>query len=155
LGRKDLIAAAGLNANPHCGTLGRMMKVGKEDMVALLAAVERFVKTDAAAEWREFSRRLGVLEAAVADVPTVRGERIVPPIANHVPHLQLTWDERRLKLTRAHVTRELAAGDPSIRIGRVPGTGDRGILISVLTLQEGEERVVADRLRAILTKASG
>src|SRR6202040_4438430 len=46
LGRRDLVEAAKLNTNPHCGTIGRMMKVGKEDMVAVLAAVERFVRLD-------------------------------------------------------------------------------------------------------------
>src|SRR5437870_4799938 len=58
LGRRPLIEAAKLNANPHCGTIGRMMKVSKEDMVALLAAVERFVKLDHKAEWREYERRI-------------------------------------------------------------------------------------------------
>ncbi|HKA06186.1 MAG TPA: aminotransferase class V-fold PLP-dependent enzyme [Gemmataceae bacterium] len=155
LGRKDLIGAAKLNANPHCGTIGRMMKVGKEDMVALLAAVERFVKLDHAAEWKEMERRLGVIETAVKKVATVECERIVPPIANHVPHLQIAWDESRVKITREKVTQELAAGDPPIRIGRVAGTGDKGILVSVLTLQDGEERIVADRLGEILKKAAG
>ena len=64
-------------------------------------------------------------------------------------------DERRVTTTPAKVTRALADGDPPIRIGRVAGTGTKGILISVLTLQDGEERVVADRLSAILRAASG
>src|SRR5207248_1171349 len=54
LGRKDLVEAAKRNANPHCGTIGRMMKVGKEDLVALLVAVERFVRMDHQAEGKEF-----------------------------------------------------------------------------------------------------
>jgi L-seryl-tRNA(Ser) seleniumtransferase len=153
LGRKDLVEAARQNTNPHCGTIGRMMKVSKEDMVALLAAVERYVRLDHKAEWREWERRLGVIERAVKGVPTLRCERIVPPIANRVPHLLLTWDERRVRLTRARLTRELAAGDPPIQIGRVSGTGDRGVLISVFMLQAGEDRLVAERLRAILEKA--
>jgi L-seryl-tRNA(Ser) seleniumtransferase len=155
LGRKDLIEAGKRNANPHCGTIGRMMKVSKEDMIALLAAVERFVRLDHKAEWLEWDRRLGVIEKAVGAVPAVECERIVPEIANHVPHLIVAWDEKRFKLTREQVTRQLMAGDPPIQIGRVSGTGDKGILISVLTLQEGEERVVAERLRAILAKAAG
>jgi D-glucosaminate-6-phosphate ammonia-lyase len=155
LGRKDLIEAAKRNTNPHCGTVGRALKVGKEDMVALLAAVERYVRTDHKAEWREWERRLGVIEQALKDVPTLRCERVVPPIANHVPHLLLTWDEKRSKLTPARLARELAAGDPPIQIGRVAGTGDKGALVSVFTLQEGEERIVADRLQAILSKALG
>jgi L-seryl-tRNA(Ser) seleniumtransferase len=154
LGRKDLIEAARKNTNPHCGTIGRMMKVSKEDMVALLAAVERYVRLDHEAEWREWERRLGVVEEALRDVPTLQCERIVPPIANHVPHLLLSWDEKRLKRTRADVTKELAAGSPPILIGRVSGTGDKGILISVLTLQEGEDRIVAERLHAIFKKKS-
>src|SRR5262245_4842609 len=154
LGRKDLIDAAKLNANPNCGTIGRMMKVSKEDMVALWAAVERFVKTDPLAEAKEFDRRLGVIEAAVKGLSTVESERITPPIANHVPHLILTWDEKRVRITRERVTKELADGDPSIRLARVVGTGDKGLLISVLTLQEGEEQIVASRLAEILTKAA-
>ena len=154
LGAKDLIAAAKLNTNPHCGTIGRMMKVSKEDMVACLAAVERFVRVDHKAEEREWQRRIGVIEDALKDVQTLQAERIFPAIANHVPHLLLTWDERRMKLTPAQVTKELAAGDPPIIVGRVSGTGDKGLLISVFVLQDGEERIVAERLQAILKKAA-
>ncbi len=154
LGRKDLVEAARRNANPHCGTIGRMMKVSKEDMVALLAAVERYVRLDHKAEWREWERRLAVIEAALKDVPTLQCERIVPPIANHVPHLILSWDEKRVKTTRERLTRDLADGDPPILIGRVSGTGDRGVLISVFVLREGEDRVVAERLRGLLEKAA-
>jgi L-seryl-tRNA(Ser) seleniumtransferase len=153
LGRKDLIAAAKLNTNPHCGTIGRMMKVSKEDMVALLAAVERFVRLDHQAEWKELERRIGVIEQTLKDIPTLEAERIVPPIANHVPHLVLSWDEKRVHLTREAVTRKLAEGDPPIQIGRVGGTGDKGILVSVFMLQAGEERIVAQRLHAIFKKA--
>jgi L-seryl-tRNA(Ser) seleniumtransferase len=152
LGTKDLIEAAKLNANPHCGTIGRMMKVSKEDMIALLAAVERYVRSDHKAQWREWERRIGVIEDTIKKVPTLECERIVPPVANRVPHLLLSWDEKRLRITRAQLTKELASGEPSIQIGRVSGTGDRGILISVLTLQDGEERIVAARLRQLLTR---
>jgi L-seryl-tRNA(Ser) seleniumtransferase len=153
LGRRRLIEAAKLHANPHCGTIGRMMKVSKEDMVALVAAVERFVKLDHQAEWREWERRIGVIEDSLRDIPTLEFERIVPPIANHVPHLVLSWDEKRLQVTRAQLTRRLAESRPPILIGRVSGTGDRGVLISVLTLQPGEERIVADCLRTILRQS--
>jgi L-seryl-tRNA(Ser) seleniumtransferase len=154
-GRRRLIEAAKRNANPHCGTIGRMMKVSKEDMVAVLAAVERFVRLDHKAEWREWERRVGVLEEAVKGVPTLECERVVPPVANSVPHLLVSWDERRLGLTRERLTKELASGDPPILIGRVRGTGDKGVLFSVLTLEAGEDKLVADRLRAIFKKASG
>jgi L-seryl-tRNA(Ser) seleniumtransferase len=154
LGAKDLVAAAKLNTNPQCGTIGRMMKVSKEDMIACLAAVARFVHMDHKAEEREWQRRIGVIEEALKDIPTLQAERIVPAIANHVPHLLLTWDEKRLKLTPAQVTKELAAGDPPIIVGRVSGTGDKGLLISVFVLGEGEERIVAERLQAIVKNAA-
>jgi L-seryl-tRNA(Ser) seleniumtransferase len=153
LGRKDLIVAAKLNTNPHCGTIGRMMKVSKEDMVALLAAVERYLRTDHQVEWREYERRIAVIEKALEGIPTLECERVVPPIANHVPHLILSWDEKRLRLTRERLTRELAAGHPPIQIGRVSGTGDKGVLISVFVLEPGQEQIVAERLRALLNRA--
>ena len=96
-----------------------------------------------------------MIEKALKDIPTLACERIVPPIANHVPHVILSWDEKRLKITRQRLTRELADGDPPIQLGRVSGTGDKGVLISVFALQDGEEQIVADRLRAILTRMSG
>lgn len=154
LGRKDLIAAARLNANPNCGTIGRALKVGKEDMVALLAAVERFVKLDPVAERKEFERRIAVIEAAVKPVAGVACERVTPEVANHMPHLQVAWDETKVRIARDKVTRELADGSPSIRIGRVPGTGDKGILFAVHTLQEGEAEIVAARVAEILKKAA-
>ena len=111
VGRKDLIEAAKKNANPHCGTIGRMMKVSKEDMIALLAAVERFVRLDRKALTRQWNGA-STGSKGRCQVPTFKCERVVPPIANHVPHLLLTWDEKRLQLTREELTRELAEGDP-------------------------------------------
>ena len=107
LGRKDLIEAGKLNANPHCGTIGRMMKVSKEDMVALLAAVERFVRLDHKAEWRAWEQSIALIEKALKDIPTLECKRVVPPIANHVPHLVLSWDERRVM--QRHIAETLPA----------------------------------------------
>lgn len=152
LGRKALIDAAKQNTNPYGRTIGRMMKVGKEDMIAVLAAVERFVHLDHPAEWRRLEAMIDLIESGVKDVPTVSCKRMVPPIANHVPHLIITWDEKRLKRTRDQLTRELAAGDPPVKLGRVSGTGDDGLLISVLTLQEGEAEIVGKRIRGLLMR---
>jgi L-seryl-tRNA(Ser) seleniumtransferase len=153
LGRKDLVEAAKLNTNPHCGTIGRMMKVSKEDMIALLAAIELYVRIDHQAEWKDWEERLQVIEQTLKGIPTLHSERIVPPIANHVPHLLISWDETRVKITREQVTKALTDGNPSIQIGRVSGTGDKGILISVFMFEKGEDRVVANRLQAILKDA--
>jgi len=154
LGRKDLIEAAKKNTNPHCGTIGRMMKVSKEDMIALLAAVDRFVHLDHDAEIREYERRLDVIEKAVKEVPSVTCERVVPAIANHVPHLIVDWEPKRVKLSREELAKKLATGDRPIQLGRMHGTGDKGVLISVLTLQEGEEGIVAERMQQLLKSAT-
>lgn len=153
LGRQDLIEAARLNTSPHCATIGRGLKVSKEDMVAMWAAVERFMRLDLEAEEREWNRRIGVIAAAVSQIPTIKTETIVPAIANHVPHLLLHWDEGRVKITPEQLKAKLAAGDPSIATARVHGTGETGFLISVFMLQPGEDEIVANRLRDALTQA--
>jgi D-glucosaminate-6-phosphate ammonia-lyase len=153
LGKRELVEAAKLNTSPHCGTIGRMLKVSKEDMVALWAAVERYFRIDHEAEWREWERRLGEIEGALGGVPTVTTQRVVPAIANHVPHLLVFWDENRVRIDREQVTRKMADGNPPIALGRVSGTGDRGLLISVFQLKPGEEQVVARRLCEILGAA--
>ncbi|MGE5193005.1 MAG: aminotransferase class V-fold PLP-dependent enzyme [Deltaproteobacteria bacterium] len=153
LGRKDLIEAAKLNTSPNCGTIGRGLKVSKEDMVAMWAAVERFMRLDLDAEEREWRRRIETIAAAVRDVPTVKAETIVPPVANHVPHLLLHWDEVRLKITPERMKAKLAAGNPPIATARVHGTGETGFLISVFMLQPGEDQIVAARVREILEEA--
>ena len=123
-------------------------------MTALLAAVERYVSIDHRADWREWERRLGSTEDALKGIPTVKTERIVPPIANRVPHLLVFWDESRIKITREQVTETLAKGDPPIRLGRVRGTGERGLLVSVFMLQPGEVETVAERLATTLREAA-
>jgi L-seryl-tRNA(Ser) seleniumtransferase len=154
VGRKEWIDAAKLNTNPNCPSIGRGLKVSKEDMIAQMVAVERFVRLDHKAELREWERRIGVIEDAMRGIATVQCERITPTTANCVPHLILTWDEKRVRITRAAFTRALMEGDAPIQIGRVPGTGERGVCISVFMLQSGEDRIVAERVAALLRNAA-
>ncbi len=154
LGRKDLIELAKLNTSPRCGTIGRCMKVSKEDMVAMWAAVDRFVKLDHQAETIEWEHRIATIENSLRDIRTVVTRRIVPPIANRVPHLLIHWDEQQIKITPEQLKQSLADGDPSIVTARVHGTGDTGFLISVFMLQSNEEKIVAQRLAEILRGAA-
>lgn len=153
LGSKKIIDAAKLNASPNCLNIGRGMKVGKEDMVALWAAIERYARLDHAAEHREWDRRIGVIEAAVRTIPSVTTERVTPPIANHVPHLVIDWDRRQIRIDRDHVMRKMEEGDPPIILGRVHDVGDSGLLVSVFQLKEDEEQIVATRLHDVLMQA--
>ena len=86
------------------------MKVSKENMVAMWAAVQRFVNLDHEAEQKEWTRRIEVIEQKLTGIPTVTSKRIVPPIANHVPHLLIFWDEKRLNLTANQMKQQLAEG---------------------------------------------
>jgi L-seryl-tRNA(Ser) seleniumtransferase len=153
LGRRDLIEAGKRNTAPYCGNIGRGMKVSKEDMVAMWAAIERYVNLDHEAERREWMQRIGVLDAALKGIPSVRTEQVVPPIANHVPHVLIHWDEKKVKITRAQMKQKLAEGNPPIMTARVHGTGEAGFLISVFMLQPGDDQIVAKRIHDILQQA--
>jgi len=154
LGRKDLIGSAKRNTAPYCGNIGRGMKVSKEDMVAMWAAVKRFVNLDHEAERRQWEQRIETIATSLNDIPTIRTEQIVPPIANQIPHLLIFWDQQRVKISYAEMKQQLVQGKPSIATARVHGTGQDGFLISVFMLKSGEDTIVAARLREILKTAS-
>ncbi len=149
LGRKDLIAAARLNTSPNSDTVGRGLKVNKEEMLGMLAAVESYLKRDHEAERREWDRRIKIIADSVASVKSVTTSVWVPEIANHVPHLRMRWDEASIGLTVPEVVKALRDGEPSIEV--VPG-GSTELTVGVWMLQPGEERIVARRIREILTK---
>jgi len=146
LGRKDLIQAA-LPAMSPFGGIGRGMKVGKEEMCGLLAAVERYLKFDHEAEWRVLEERVASIRAAVKGIPGVETDRQVPVIANEVPHVLVRWDENARGISAQQVTEKLLAGDPPIHIQR-PGKGE--LLISVWMMRDDEHKIVGARLRAVL-----
>ena len=112
LGRKDLIDGARTLVSPHAG-IGRAMKVGKEEIVGLVAAVERYLKVDLEAERRLLEAKVAHLVDVVGRVRGVTVETWVPEIANHVPHFVATWDEGALGLTAKQVHERLQAGGPA------------------------------------------
>src|SRR3989441_2025060 len=151
LGRKDLIEAALLNNNPNEDTIGRGMKVGKEEIVGMFAAVERYLKIDHDQEWKTWERKLGQIERMVSAVPGIRTERFVPEVANHVPHLCVSWDEAALGLTRADCATQLEQGEPSIVC--LVDDERKGVAVTPYMMQPGDELIVARRLRSILLEA--
>ena len=151
LGRKDLIEAALLNNNPNEDTIGRGMKVGKEEIVGMFAAVERYLKIDHDEEWKAWERKLGQIERMVSAVPGIRTERFVPEVANHVPHLCVSWDEAALGLTRADCATQLEQGEPSIVC--LVDDERKGVAVTPYMMQPGDELIVARRLRTILLGA--
>ncbi|MFN9461196.1 MAG: aminotransferase class V-fold PLP-dependent enzyme, partial [Acidobacteriota bacterium] len=148
MGKKEIIAAARLNAPPNGDTIGRGMKVNKEELLGMMVAIETFMKRDHAADWKEWERRVAFIGDAAKSIPSVKAEQYVPPIANHVPHLRLTWDPAKVKLSYKDVAVKLREGDPSIEV--VPGSNKDSLEVGVWMLQPGEDKIVARRLREVL-----
>jgi L-seryl-tRNA(Ser) seleniumtransferase len=147
LGRKDLIAAARRNAPPNGNTIGRGMKVNKEEMVGMLAAIELYVEKDHEREGREFAKRAETIRAGAASVSGVRAEVFVPEVANHVPHVRVTWPGGN-RAAAAGIVTALRDGEPSIAIRNE----DDALVIGVWMMRNGEEKVVARRLKEALER---
>ena len=153
LGRKDLIEAALLNNNPNEDTIGRPLKVGKEEIAGMFAAVEHYLKVDHDAEWKDWEARLDSIEQAASSISGVHASRFVPEVANHVPHLSLQWDEKAVGITMTECVKQLEDGDPSIVC---LGGEDyhRGVAVTPFMMKPGEEQIVARRLKEILGTAA-
>jgi L-seryl-tRNA(Ser) seleniumtransferase len=142
IGRKDLVANALLNNSPHEDTLGRCAKVGKEEIVGMVKALELYLKEDHEALTKEWWRRLDAVSGEVSRVAGVSTAFSVPDIANHVPHMEINWDPRRIALTPQDASKQLKSGKPSIVIERTAN----GLGMNSFMLQPGEEKIIAERL---------
>jgi L-seryl-tRNA(Ser) seleniumtransferase len=149
LGRKDLIEAAKLNNNPNSDSLCRTNKVNKEEVVGMLVALELFLARDHAVVWKDWEGRCRRIAEALKGFEDVRTEINVPEIANAVPHLRVSWDTQRRRLSVAELVKQLREGDPSIEVN--PGSG-RQLVIGVWMMEPGEDAIVGERIRAILAK---
>src|SRR5262249_8414566 len=163
LGKKDLIDAAALNNSPHSNTVGRGLKVAKEEIIGLVAAVDWFLKQDDAAMEAEYRKRAGAIAERVQAVPTVQTRIFIPPVANHVPHLLITYDTNRVNLSAADVMQRMREGNPRIELNPATGGGpasaglpggNNAIVVGVWMLQPGEDQIVARRLHEVLSEAS-
>ena len=154
LGRKDLVDAARHHASPYDRTIGRAMKVGKEEIAGLVTAVERFLRADHDADFRQFESRVRLMGEALAGMEGVRTELVVPEIANHVPHLAVAWEAQACSRFSSHeVVRQRLSGGQTAHRG--PGeSGPNAVTVSVLMLRPGEDRIVASRACAIVLAAA-
>jgi L-seryl-tRNA(Ser) seleniumtransferase len=162
LGRKDLIEAAKKNNSPNSNTVGRGMKVAKEEIVGLVAAVDWFLKQDDAAMQNEYQSRADRIAKSLSSLPTLQTQVFVPEVANHVPHLLITYDQNRIKITGAEVKQKMRDGKPRIELnpstGGAPASaglpgGPNTVVVGVWMLQPGEDAIVAKRLREVLQGA--
>lgn len=170
LGRKDLIEAAMLNTSPWEGAVCRPMKVGKEEIMGCLAAVEAWGKMDLNALNRQWNERAVRIQKLVDTVPGVKTEIHIPKEGNRYPTLIVSWDEDAWRFTVADCDKQLRDGNPRIEVltsnnpSMVPAVRegyenpktlkrrDRIEVVS-MTLQAGEDLIVGRRLREILSAA--
>ncbi len=144
IGRKELVANALLNNSPHEDTIGRSQKVGKEEILGMVKALELFLSEDHDALAREWQGRLELISSEITRVASVNTSFFVPDIANHVPHMRITWDESRISLTAEEAAKLLRGSKPSIAISR--GEGEPGLAMNSFMLQPGEDKIVAAQL---------
>ena len=161
LGKKTLISAAADNNNSIDNVVGRGQKVAKEQIVGMVAAVDWILsQTDKGME-DEFRARANRISSALSGIPSLESEVIVPAVANHVPHLVLRYDQRKVNISALKVAELLRNGKPSIELepdtGRPGGefhSGANTIVVGVWMLQPGEDEIVAKRLREVLMSAA-
>jgi L-seryl-tRNA(Ser) seleniumtransferase len=160
LGKKHLIDLARENNNPNGDAVGRGMKVAKEQIAGMVAAVDWLLEQSDEANTAEYNRRANIIARAVKDIPTMQSSIVVPRIANHVPHLLLKYDPSTVGVTVRQVQERLRAQKPPIELN--PNTGNKPnqgissdantLVVGVWMLQPGESEIVARRLRAALTE---
>jgi uncharacterized pyridoxal phosphate-dependent enzyme len=152
IGRKDLVAYALLNNSPHEDTLGRSSKVGKEEIVGMVKALELYLNEDHEALAAEWQGRLESISKQIVRVPGVSTAFFVPDIANHVPHMQITWDAAKISLTPKQASQLLRESKPAIVMGA--GEEKPGLSMNSFMLQPGEDKIVADQLGRIFREHS-
>lgn len=152
MGKKDLIAAARLNAPPRGGNIGRGMKVNKEEILGMYVALEKFFNLDHDKQWKIWEDRIATIENAAKKFTGVTTVVTVPPVANITPTLNIAWDNSKVKVTKEEFMERLRKGNPSVE---VMGGKDNSITITSWNLQPGQEKMVASRIKEELGKASG
>ncbi|HEY8232873.1 MAG TPA: aminotransferase class V-fold PLP-dependent enzyme [Vicinamibacteria bacterium] len=156
LGRKDLIKAAWVGSAPHHG-FGRGFKVGKEEAIGMLMAVEMWFKRDHDAEWKQWqawldhiAKKLTAIDGVTTSVTQPQG------LSNRMPTLQIRWDAAKLGVAGDVVARQLFAETPRVSLFPARGRlqpGETGLSIGPYMMAPGDEQVVADRIVAVLKSA--
>ncbi len=167
LGRKDLIEAALANSNPWEGAVCRPMKVGKEEIMGCLAAVETWLKMDVPKLNLEWGARVQRIATLVGTVPGVE-TKVFTPEENQCPTLSISWDQKAWRYSTADCAKQLLEGTPGIAVltednpsdvlsqkpgaARTPKPDDKLQIVS-MTLRPGEEIIIGKRIKQLLTQA--
>ena len=148
MGKKKYIDAARLSMPPRGSTIGRGMKVNKEEVLGMYVALEKFIARDQDKDWKMLEDRAAHIANAAKSVKGVTVENFAPALGNHTPTLRVTWDTT--KLAPKALQEALRNGNPSIEVVGEP----TGISMTAWMLKPGEEKIVATRLKEELSKAA-
>ena len=149
LGKKEYIEAARMHTPPRGETIGRGMKVNKEEVLGMLAALELYLQKDHAEEWKLWESQIQLISDSATSVAGVESEIHVPPYANHVPSLRIRWDEKKVKISPDELRKQLREGHPSIQT-----VGDsKSVGITTWMMVPGQERIVALWVLGVLSSA--
>ena len=152
LGKKDILMSAWQASSPHHGP-GRDNKVGREEMMGMLAAVEAWVKRDHAAEWKTWLSWLDNIAQKVSKIEGVTTSVFEPTeLSNKSPVLNIYWDPAKLNITGEEVAEELGRNKPRVAIGGETKEDKTSINITTGQMQPGNDKVVADRIYAVLSQ---
>lgn len=142
-GRPWIVEACAFHGPPN-PFIGRGMKVGKEELCGLLAAVRWFLAQDEEAQSAFYEAAVAEVIAAFADHPAVRARRVWPCEAGQpIPRAELTLDETRLGRSRDQIVAALLAGDPPVEVAEGPGST---LLVNPQTLDPTEVAPLVRRL---------
>jgi hypothetical protein len=170
LGRKDLVEAALMNCNPREGAVCRPMKVGKEEIIGCLTALETWLNLDDKKLYAEWNARVDRIRKLVETVPGVKTNIYIPEDGNRYPTLRVSWDEQAWRFGAMDCVLALRAETPRIEVlgpdnpslvkavregnpnRKEPKQPDYIELIS-MTIRPGEEIIAGQKLRAVLAAA--
>lgn len=146
LGKKEYIEAARLHTPPRGETIGRGMKVNKEEVLGMLAALELYLSKDHQAEWKMWEDQIDLISESAKSITGVETNIHVPPHANHVPSLKIRWDQSKVNISPDNVRKILREGSPSIEtVGNKNEIG-----ITTWMMVPGQEKIVAKKIKKIL-----
>lgn len=155
LGKKDMVARCALNAFPNQNAIGRSMKVGKEEIAGLVVALERFLQRDFTAERAVWDKRVHTVLDILKDVPGIRARYMADmpeELELHPVPVPRAWIELRDAAQQKMLLAALESGSPAISIRKI---GRTTVAVAPDSLREGEEVIVANRIREVLTAKAG
>lgn len=150
LGRKDLVWAAFMNSAPH-HAFGRMMKVGKEEIMGMLAAVETLMARGIEEDYRRWRSWLQEISDAVTRVPGVRTEIHDPAGASPFPTMMVEWEPDRVGITAGEIYGQLMDGEPRIQ-SHASGEG-YSFRVRPPAMRTGEAARAGARIAEVLANA--